>query len=112
MSTWESEMTKEEWESVNTEGQRYVHIYIKGERIEMPSSSGAPLTEQQYIDKLGLTCPNCYKTEGVDAWDRAEIDDGVAWQNISCSLCEADWVDNYSLVGYSDLEIPDNDSTK
>ena len=64
------------------------------------------LSEQEYVNKLGLACPNCHETEGVEAWDRPEVDDGVGWQDIGCNLCNAEWVDNYNLVGYSNLEIP------
>jgi len=90
MSTWESEMTKEEWQAAidsRQVQQSYTHTYIEGERIEKPLDSSAPLTEQEYVYKSGYVCPNCHKTEGVDAWDRAEVHEGVAWQNISCSLC-------------------------
>jgi len=27
------------------------------------------LTKKEYIDKLGVACPNCDKTEGVEAGD-------------------------------------------
>ena len=72
----------------------------------MTTNNITPLTEQEYIDKSGLVCPNCHEPAGVEAQERPEVDDSVAWQNVSCSLCKADWVDNYNLVGYSDLEIP------
>ena len=65
-------------------------------------------SEKEYVDALGLGCPNCYLTEGVEANDAVEVDDGIAWQNISCSMCDAEWVDNYHLVGYSELELMDN----
>jgi hypothetical protein len=97
-------------------GVPYSHISTeeqqKNREFNVGGQRDMPLTEQEYVNKLGLACPNCYKTEGVDAWDRAEVDDGVAWQNISCSLCEANWVDIYYLAEYADLETPDNDSTK
>jgi len=55
-----------------------------------------PLTEQEYI---------------VDSEAIIEADYGIAWQNIFCNICHAQWQDNYNLVGYSNLEIPDNDSS-
>ena len=61
------------------------------------------LTEKEYADKLGVTCPNCDKTEGVEAWD-TEIGMGCAWQNCSCTLCGATWDDQYTLDGYGNLE--------
>jgi len=69
------------------------------------------LTEEEYVKKQGLVCPNCNSANGVSAWDRAEVDDGVAWQDISCNLCNAEWIDNYNLVGYSRLEVPEKEDT-
>ena len=89
MSTWQSEMTPEEWGSI----------------------VGVPLPEQEYIDKLGYICPSCSSCS-VDSEDRIEADYGIAWQNVFCTICHAQWQDNYNLVGYSNLEIPDNDSSK
>ena len=51
MSTWQSEMTPKEWESV----------------------VGVPLPEQEYIDKLGYICPSCSSCS-VDSEDRIEAD--------------------------------------
>ena len=65
-------------------------------------------SDKEYVDTLGLACPNCYATEGVETSDGVEVDDGIAWQNVSCSMCDAEWIDNYNLVGYSELEIMDN----
>ena len=46
------------------------------------------LTIKEYINKLGIACPNCEKTEGFQAWD-TEIGDGCAWQSRECTLCKA-----------------------
>ena len=76
----------------------------------MTLNSNVPLTEQEYVDKLGLLCPNCKSTKGVHTWGSLYTDDGVAWQDVGCNLCNLIWVDNYNLVGYSELEMPeDND---
>ena len=64
----------------------------------------ANLTEQEYVDRLGLACPNCHSTEGVDTLEAPLVDDGIAWQTIECNLCLSSWKDNYNLVGYSNLE--------
>ena len=80
-----------------------------------------PLTEQEYIDKGGVACPNCHSTKGICSPyspDGVSVDVdtetgfGIAWQYIHCSLCKANWRDDYNLVGYSELDIPDNDSSK
>ena len=65
----------------------------------------ANLTEQEYVDRLGLACPNCHSTEGVDTLEAPLVDDGIAWQKIECNLCLSSWVDNYTLVGYSEFKI-------
>ena len=65
---------------------------------------GIPLTEQDYVAKLGLACPSCYTTEDVETDGRVQAtDDGVAWQDALCNTCGATWIDNYTLVGYSQL---------
>jgi hypothetical protein len=69
------------------------------------------MTDEEYIDKLGLACPNCHSTEGICTLspDGVNVDDGIAWQEIHCSLCKADWTDNYNLVGYSELKLEKNE---
>ena len=120
MSSWQSEMTPKEWESVM--GVPYSHISPEQQEKNREFSEGfkrglqelftkEPLTEQEYIDKLGYTCPSCSSCS-VDSEDIIEADYGIAWQNIFCNICHAQWQDNYNLVGYSNLEIPDNDSSK
>jgi len=64
----------------------------------------ANLTEQEYVDRLGLACPVCKETDSVGTTGRVVTDDGVAWQQICCAQCDINWTDNYNLVGYSDLE--------
>ena len=124
MSSWQSEMTPEEWESVM--GVPYSHISPEQQEKNREFSEGfkrglqelftkEPLTEQEYIDKGGVACPNCHSTEGICSPyspDGVSIDYGIAWQEIHCSLCKANWTDNYNLVGYSGLWVLDNDSSK
>ena len=63
----------------------------------------ADLTEQEYVDSLGLACPVCKETDSVGTEGGVETDDGVAWQSIYCNRCDISWTDNYNLVGYSNL---------
>lgn len=63
------------------------------------------LTDEEYTNKKGLTCPNCYKTEGVDVWGGIHVEGDIAWQEVSCSICNADWMDEYKLSGYSNLVV-------
>ena len=62
------------------------------------------LTIKEYINKLGIACPNCEKTEGFQAWD-TEIGDGWACQSPECTLCKATWDECYTLTSYADLEV-------
>jgi len=80
--------------------------YIRaGRRIKMV------LDNQEYIDGLGLVCPNCYRTEQVES-GRLETDDGIAWGDVWCNTCKAMWVDEYKLTGYTSLEVPENEASK
>ena len=63
------------------------------------------LDNQEYIDNLGLVCPNCYRTEQVES-NRIEADDGIAWADVWCNTCHAMWVDEYKLTGYDNLVLP------
>ena len=59
------------------------------------------LTEEEYLNKLGLSCPNCETTDIKT--DDLEIEMGYAWQNCKCRNCGATWDDHYNLVGYDNL---------
>jgi len=63
-----------------------------------------PLSNQEYVNILGAVCPNCYNKD-VDG-GCLRIDDGVASAEVWCNVCNAVWIDDYKLVGYSDLELP------
>lgn len=57
------------------------------------------ITEAQRIDYIasgGVHCPVC-KSQNI-VGDSFESDAGIAWQEIGCDDCEANWVDNYTLI--------------
>lgn len=64
------------------------------------------ITSREYVKRAGQDCPNCGGPH-VQGDRSVEVDGGTAWQNCSCTECEATWTDNYKLVGYSDLAIPE-----
>ena len=64
-----------------------------------------PLTDKEYVDKAGAGCPHCLCTTNVTGHS-VSIDRGVALQDCSCSNCGAQWVDQYSLVGFETTEEP------
>lgn len=62
-----------------------------------------PKTDEQYIKTSGQQCPDCNSYE-ITSIDNVEIDNGSAWQQIHCNLCQATWQDVYTLTGYDNLK--------
>ena len=57
------------------------------------------LTDEQriaYVLNGGSSCPLC-GDETIDGTS-VQIDNGTAWQNVSCNECNAEWQDIYSLT--------------
>lgn len=59
------------------------------------------MTEGAYVEKHGLVCPHC-RSDDIEGGP-VEIEDDYAFQEVSCSNCNASWNDVYELVGYSNL---------
>lgn len=51
----------------------------------------------------GAACPAC-GSEEIIGDEGPEIDGPHAWQQMSCSACQATWRDCYDLSGFTDLE--------
>jgi phage FluMu protein Com len=87
------------------------HVDILTER-DMPvcllcePESDAEVSQKQYLSVLGNKCPNCGE-QPVTCTDSLYADDGVAWQNCKCPECKAEWTDQYRLIGYVDLTVPE-----
>ncbi len=63
----------------------------------MSSNRISPEAQTQYIADGGVLCPFCQShdiTGGV-----ITIDNGIASQDASCSDCNEEWTDLYSLTG-------------
>lgn len=54
----------------------------------------------KYVRMGGTQCPFCSSTEITG--NEVNIDAGTASQEISCSVCDKEWVDLYDLVGFKD----------
>ena len=67
------------------------------------------LTPKEYVDKLGLVCPNCQSGD-IESIDSASIEIGCATQPCMCNVCNATWDDQYTLDGYGNLEIGGKDN--
>jgi len=61
------------------------------------------LTDAEFISHVGLSCPACEKYE-LEATESVQVDDGIAWQGMECTACNATWQDLYNLVGYDNLD--------
>jgi hypothetical protein len=62
-----------------------------------------PLTCDEYVQQSGAVCPNCGSSE-ISA-GQSEADGTWVLTQVVCHTCQALWVDNYNLTGYSELEI-------
>jgi hypothetical protein len=60
------------------------------------------IKQQNYLDNPNH-CPNpeCL-CDDIDA-DHMQVDDGGAWQNVTCANCGWTWVDVYGLTGISSV---------
>jgi len=52
---------------------------------------------EDYLRRHGVDCPNCGHPDVEGGC--VEVDAGSAWQKLSCSECDAEWVDIYTLTG-------------
>ena len=62
------------------------------------------LTEKEYVDKLGLICPNCQSGD-IEAINSVTVQIGCATQPFICKVCDATWDDQYTFDSYGNLEI-------
>lgn len=60
------------------------------------------LDNEQYVAKGGLLCPVCETPCSVEG-GLVEVDGGVAYQNVNCTVCESTWTDLYALTGFDSL---------
>lgn len=58
------------------------------------------LTEEQvkkYVEGGGVKCPSCENEDIVG--DDVLLDEGGAYQEMSCNACDFEWTDLYNLIG-------------
>jgi len=70
-----------------------------------------PMTDREYVRQSGRKCPAC-RSIAIDGTCRIDIDGNGASQKVVCADCDASWIDLYSLIGYVDLELKENDNGK
>lgn len=66
------------------------------------------LTNEEYVKFKGIRCPNC-RDNKVQATNYDKSGAEILLQDCQCSTCGATWVDVYTLTGYDNLEIKEND---
>ena len=57
------------------------------------------LTNKEYADKKGMTCPYC-SGNNVETVGSLDAIAGY-YQDCKCRGCDAKWTDEFKLVGYS-----------
>lgn len=62
-----------------------------------------PMTQYEYLAAQGIQCPACRSRE-IDGMDVDMDGDGIV-QSCECNACGATWTDQYTLVGYIELEV-------
>ena len=67
------------------------------------------LTSPEYAARGGSDCPVCGAKTSVRLEGPLEADGSVAWANCSCEACEAIWTEEYRLIGYDNVELPQKD---
>lgn len=63
----------------------------------------ARYTPEEYVEADGGLCPSC-GSHNITSTGNVEINCNLAYQNIMCKECNAEWTDDYKLMGYSELE--------
>lgn len=65
----------------------------------------APQTQEDHIKNP--CCPAC--REGNCEGGFIDVDGVLAYQHMNCPECDATWTDVYSLTGYADLTLSEED---
>lgn len=83
-----------------------------GESLDQVMSAGNSAessAEERYVSAGGAFCPHCGSRDIVGGG--IEVDGATAFQAVQCQACESDWVDQYTLSGFSDLVIYEADAS-
>ena len=65
---------------------------------QLPDDPKRPMTNRQYLDLGGDSCPFC-RSKDMDVL-QLEADGNIAWQPVACKGCGETWTDEYRLIGY------------
>lgn len=82
------------------------HNNPSAEGTDLGESAAAPAEASavaRYVAAGGSLCPHCGSRDVVGGC--IEVDGATAFQAIQCQACESDWVDLYTLKGFTDLVV-------
>lgn len=68
----------------------------------MTTIKGLSNEEKKYIEEGGTKCPHCDSDNLEGGY--INIDDGSAWQAVTCQDCCSEWTDIYTLTGIENLK--------
>jgi hypothetical protein len=88
---------------------RNIHIFEldreTGEWKPLAEQNAPMLDDEEYVGKGGEHCPWC--GSGDVESDSVDADGALAWANVQCGACKAEWTDQFNLTGYGQLKLPD-----
>lgn len=67
----------------------------------MTGETKLPMSQRRYRKSGGGVCPFCLSREIHG--EEVVIDDGKAYQTVSCDDCEKSWCDEYQLTNYMEM---------
>ena len=69
------------------------------------------LTPEQYVEQSGMACPNCGDTRFGFCLDReASVNANFVSTEVACNQCKATWKDEFTLTGYTNLTVPEEEA--
>ena len=82
--------------------REYTALLDAAEKHPDPNWEPTPEDVSIYLQFKGQHCPNCEHTTFTG--EEVEIDEGAAYQWLTCEKCGSKWQDVYSLVGIHTAE--------
>lgn len=93
------------WESSLADSKQ-APVKAEAEELKPWSPAQGLMSDKHYAQSEGVKCPVCGFENGLEG-DDFDVDAGYATQEMSCSICNSSWKDQYTLVGFSDVERED-----
>jgi hypothetical protein len=65
------------------------------------------LSDDEYVRELGATCPKCHSQNLGDVGQLQTNGSLFAHRTVDCFNCDAQWAEQYKLIGYIPDELSD-----